>query len=197
METYQTRSNFTLPLVALLMFVVGGFLALLGYSGFSGAQRYRSFVPVQAFVSRSNTYLSYSWNNGTGYYGHSRNSRWITDVTFQYQGPDHVARQQTAHLADSWLYPDWGNASTWDQGYWCNGKEFTMFVNPHDSNDWSLNQGPSREINAELASGCILALVGGLMFYPMLIRLFMSDGNCEYIPPDDPRALMRDTRLRL
>jgi hypothetical protein len=181
------QNNFFAPVLTCILSIVGLSIIWLGFQTYNVEQRYRAFVPAEAVITSSETRL-----HQTGY-GRNRSSQWITHVEFEYSGSDDETHTASTKIADNWMHPEWGNGSTWDEGQWRAGRSFTVYVNPMNSKDWSLNQGPSRETWLTLAFGGTLALVNALLFYPTLFKLFSSDPGEAYLPPDDPRMLNRDT----
>jgi hypothetical protein len=87
---------------------------------------------------------------------------------------------------------NWGDERSWDKGQWAVGKQFTVFVNPYNDNDWSLTPGTRGETSALMIIGSLIALSFGGLFYLDLAKLFeveATDPGPEYLPADDPTAL--------
>jgi hypothetical protein len=97
-------------------------------------------------------------------------------------------------LKGDWLHPEWGNPANWDHEQWKPGQAFTVYINPGNADEWSLDRGPSRTTYLTLFGGGIASLLFCGLFYPALFALFSRDPGMIYLPPDDPRMLARDTR---
>jgi hypothetical protein len=196
--------------------LAGVFVAWCGYQHYLTEQRLKSFVPAAAQVLTSKSELHVDG------YGNNRTSFWATDITFACKDADGKYQQHTARLqqytrslvdipaavgitSDQIKMPgskntkiqsgfghNWGNEQSWDQGIWRPETRFTVYLNPYNSDDWSLTQGPTAETYTALGVGLLLALGCGALFYSDLARLYAveaTDPGSEYLPPDDPIAM--------
>ena len=169
-------ANFSVPVIWFVACAISLTAAFFGYLLFTGQQRTKSFLPTNAVVTESKTTFHYL----------RRNSYYDTSISFQYQGSDGRAHSQSMKLTADYLHPEWGNSADWDRGYWASGHSFTVYCNPSNYDDWSLDRGPSRQAYALLFGGGLVGIISAFMFYITLINLFNSDPGPAYLPSDSP-----------
>jgi hypothetical protein len=181
-KVHTTENTFLMPILMLFVGVVGLVVAWEGYLEVQYGLKCRQFRPVTAIIEHSRT-------------GYSRRRSTYIDLTFSYRGFDGSSQMHSMTMSPSWAGSDWGTPWANDPDHF-RGRTLTLYVNPVDSNEWSQIHDVANTSYIKLAFGILVAIAGGAMFYPLLFRLFGSDGDCQYIPPDDPRALMKDSRFR-
>ncbi|HEY9792728.1 MAG TPA: hypothetical protein V6D22_20165 [Candidatus Obscuribacterales bacterium] len=184
-KAHTTENTFLMPILMAFVCVVGLFFAWEAYLELQYGLKCATFRPVTAIVEHSRT----------GYSRSRRRSSTYIDLTFSYQGFDGSRQLHSLAVDPSWAGSDWGTPWANDADHF-RGRTLTIHVNSLDSSEWSKIHGPENSSYVKLAFGILVAIAGGVMFYPMLFKLFASDGDCSYIPPDDPRALIKDQRFR-
>jgi len=153
-----------LSVLHLLMIVCGFSICCLGLYEWREQQCFAKFIPVKSTIISSSS----RYTNWRGLYScHS-------DVVFEYQTPNGTTKRDQIcflptfipnPLTNSvsrnvcyrllYLYPEWGDFNHWDK-YWLPGQVFTLYVNPNNPNEWSLDHGPNREAYLTLGVGVVL-----------------------------------------
>ena len=196
MNSPRSENSYWMTGIMLIVALIGFVVIWLGWDSVQPRTALSDeFVPTGAIVTKSKTVASYNYTAyGRRGYSH-RHRTWVTKINFQYTTPGTVARVGSTEVDPSWYHGEWGDPATMDQGYWKPGREFTLFVNPYKPDDYSLIDRPTPNTLVTLGS-IVLALIGGLGFYPMLFKMLGGEPVNDYRTPDDPRSLASDNHLR-